>query len=382
MSVTAAQGFVAAGRAAGLKESGKPDLAVVRNLGPDQHAAVVLTRNRVQAAPVQWTREVCDGSLSAVVVNSGGANACTGAPGYDDAVRMAELTARAFEVPREEVAVCSTGLIGVRLPMDLLEEAIPQVCADADASSGAQAAEAILTTDTVSKQAVHHGEGWTLGGMAKGAGMLAPGLATMLVVITTDAVTTPEDLQHALTVATDVTLNRLDSDGCMSTNDTVLLMSSGASGRPVGRAELTAALTGVCHDLGQQLLGDAEGAQHDIEVEVVNAASETDAVEVARAVTSSNLFKCAVFGCDPNWGRVLSAVGTTRAAFDPQQLDVAFNGVEVCRAGGIGEDRELVDLSDRTVHVRIDLHAGEASASVWTNDLTYDYVKENAEYAT
>lgn len=382
MSVTAAQGFIAAGHIAGIKASGRPDLAVVRNVGPDQHAAAVFTSNRVQAAPVQWSRKVCDGRLAGVVLNSGGANACTGAPGYSDAEQMARLTAQEWSVEATEVAVCSTGLIGERLPMPLLEAGIPQVCSAADRDGGEAAADAILTTDTVRKLAVHRGDGWTLGGMAKGAGMLAPGLATMLVVITTDAVTSPEDLQQALTAATEVTLNRVDSDGCMSTNDTVLLLASGASGVEVSLPELTGALTAVCHDLGQQLLADAEGAQHDIAVEVVGAASEADAVEVGRAVTASNLFKCAIFGKDPNWGRVLSAVGTTHAQFDPDQLDVSFNGVVVCRAGGIGEDRSLVDLSERKVHVRIDLHAGAETATVWTNDLTYDYVKENAEYST
>lgn len=382
MSVTLPAGFVAAGHTAGLKESGRPDLAVVRNLGPDQHAAAVFTSNRVQAAPVVHSRQVCDGTLAAVILNSGGANACTGAAGLADARQMAELTGAALEVPADQVAVCSTGLIGVRLPMDRLAAAIPQVCATANADGGPAAAEAVMTTDTVPKEASHVGAGWSIGGFAKGAGMLAPGLATMLCVLTTDAVLDPAALQRALHAACEVTLNRVDSDGCMSTNDTVIALSSGASGVAVGEAEFTAALIGVCHDLSQQLLRDAEGAQHDIAVEVVGAATETDAVTVGRAVTASNLFKCAIFGKDPNWGRVLAAVGTTDAAFDPDQLDVSFNGVTVCRNGAIGDDRDLVDLSPREVTVQVNLKAGSATATVWTNDLTYDYVAENAEYST
>lgn len=381
--VTAPQGFVAAGHTAGLKESGKSDLAVVHNLGPDHHVAAVFTRNRVPAAPVIWSREACaDGRIDAVILNSGGANACTGQPGLADTRSMAESTADALGLESGNVAVCSTGLIGVRLPMDLLHAGIPVVCAAADPDGGADAARAIMTTDTVPKEAAHHGDGWSIGGMAKGAGMLAPGLATMLVVLTTDAVVTPEELDTCLRAACDVTLNRLDSDGCMSTNDTVLSLASGASGVRVDRAEFAAALTGVCHDLGQQLLSDAEGSEHDIAVTVTGAASESEAVSVGRAVTASNLFKCAIFGRDPNWGRVLSALGTTDATFEPDAVDVAFNGVTVCRGGAIGDDRALVDLTGRRVDVRIDLHAGDAEATVWTNDLTYDYVKENAEYST
>ncbi|NNG19488.1 bifunctional glutamate N-acetyltransferase/amino-acid acetyltransferase ArgJ [Naumannella sp. ID2617S] len=380
--ITAPAGFAASGGTAGLKASGRPDLALVHNLGPSSAAAAVFTRNRVQAAPVRWSREVCDGSLRAVVLNSGGANACTGQPGHADAVEMAELTGAAVGCAPTEVAVCSTGLIGVRLPMDKLRTAIPTAAGALSPDGGADAATAIMTTDTVAKQAVWRGEGWAVGGMAKGAGMLAPGLATMLVVLTTDAVVDADSLQRSLSAATRVTFDRLDSDGCMSTNDTVLLLASGASGVPVALDDLTAAVTAVCHDLGQQLLSDAEGAAHDIAVEVVGAASEADALTVGRAITSSNLFKCAIFGRDPNWGRALAALGTTDAAFDPDEIDVSFNQVMVCRAGGIGEDRSLVDLSERAVHVLVDLHAGEHTATVWTNDLTYDYVKENAEYST
>ena len=380
--VTAPRGFVAAGIKAGIKANGNPDLALVHNLGPAYVSAAVFTSNRIQAAPVQWSRAVNDGQWHAVVLNSGGANACTGQEGYADARDMAELTAAAVGCAPHQVGVCSTGLIGVRLPMPLLRQGIPSVASQLSASGGADAATAIMTTDTVAKQATHTGQGWTIGGMAKGAGMLAPGLATMLVVITTDASLDSDTLDRALREASQVTFDRVDSDGCMSTNDTVIALANGASGVTPDDETFGAALTAVCHDLAQQLLADAEGASHDITVEVVNAASESDAVTVGRSITASNLFKCAVFGNDPNWGRVLSALGTTTAAYDPDNVDVSFNGVMVCRGGAIGEPRELVDLTPRRVHVLVDLHAGTASAMVWTNDLTYDYVKENAEYST
>ncbi|TXR52610.1 bifunctional glutamate N-acetyltransferase/amino-acid acetyltransferase ArgJ [Quadrisphaera setariae] len=387
--VTAPQGFRAAGTTAGLKASGKPDLALVVNDGPRHDAAVVLTSNRVQAAPVKWTRQaLSDGRCDAVVLNSGGANACTGAPGFVDTHTTAEAVAEALGVGAADVAVCSTGLIGERLPMVELLAGVSAAATALDGSAaegGADAATAIMTTDTVSKQAVAHGpqgSGWTVGGMAKGAGMLAPGLATMLVVLTTDAVAEPAALDAALRAATRVTFDRVDSDGCMSTNDTVLLLSSGASGVTPTAEELREAVTAVCADLARQLVADAEGASHDIAVEVVGAASEDEAVTVARAVTRSNLFKAAIFGNDPNWGRVLAAVGTTDAAFDPDALDVSFNGVQVCRAGGVGDPREGVDLSGREVRIVVDLHAGPATATVWTNDLTHDYVHENSAYSS
>ncbi len=383
MSVTVPRGFRAAGVTAGLKASGRPDLALVVNDGPDHHAAAVFTGNRVEAAPVTWSRTVvADGRADAVVLNSGGANACTGAPGFQDTHATAEHVGAVLRVAPGDVVVCSTGLIGERLPMHLL---LPGVEAAADAlaaDGGWPAAEAILTTDTVAKTAVAEREGWSVGGMAKGAGMLAPALATMLVAVTTDAVTTPGDLDAALRAATTVTFDRVDSDGCMSTNDTVVLLASGASGATVSATELTDAVTQVCADLARQLVADAEGAHHDIAVEVRSAASVDDALEVARAVARNNLFKCAVFGNDPNWGRVLAAVGTTAAAFDPASLDVGMNGVQVCRAGGVGEDRSLVDLTGREVSVVVDLHAGDATATVWTNDLTHDYVHENSAYST
>jgi glutamate N-acetyltransferase/amino-acid N-acetyltransferase len=317
-----------------------------------------------------------------VILNSGGANACTGPDGFADTHRTAELVADGLGIGAIDVAVCSTGLIGLRLPMDLLEAGIGQVIADASADGGTDAATAIMTTDSVSKEAVVVDEGWSIGGMAKGAGMLAPGLATMLVTLTTDAVLDPSTVQGQLAEACRTTFDRLDSDGCMSTNDSVILMSSGASGVAPRTEEFVAALTELCADLAHQLLTDAEGAAHDIAITVTGAASEDDAVAVGRSIARSNLFKCAVFGADPNWGRVLAALGTTAAAFEPDQVDVSFNGVQVCRGGAIGDPRDLVDLSGREVAVGVDLHAGAHSATIWTNDLTYDYVKENAEYAT
>ena len=395
MSVTAASGFLAYGLAAGLKSSGGKDLALVINTGPYYAAAGVFTTNRVKAAPVVWSEQVLtDGQLRAVILNSGGANACTGPAGFADTHRTAELLANALrqaqgsagsaqaDIGAIDVAVCSTGLIGVRLPMDKVAAGIDDLVPLARPDGGQAAAEAILTTDSVTKQASYSDEGWSIGGMAKGAGMLAPGLATMLVVLTTDAVVDSEQLHDQLVSACRRSFERIDSDGCMSTNDTVIMMSSGASGvRPTLR-DFQAALNETCHDLAMQLLVDAEGAAHTIAIQVEHAASEEDAVQVGRAIARSNLFKCAVFGQDPNWGRVLAAIGTTAADFEPERVDVAFNGVQVCRDGSIGEPRHLVDLSGREVHLEVNLRNGTHSATVWTNDLTYDYVKENAEYST
>ena len=366
MTATASQpavhlpkGFRAAGVTAGLKASGRPDVALVVNDGPDHHAAAVFTSNRVEAAPVTWSRQVvADRRVDAVVLNSGGANACTGAQGFLDTHRTAEHVAEVVGVSAGDVVVCSTGLIGELLPMDRLLAGVDAASAGLSPEGHEDAAVAIMTTDTVRKVAAHTGEGWSVSGMAKGAGMLAPALATMLVVLTTDAVVDPADLDAALRAATSLSFDRIDSDACMSTNDTVVVLASGASGVRVDGATLTDALTVVSADLARQLIGDAEGASHDIAIEVRGAASVDDALEVARAVARNNLFKCAVFGNDPNWGRVLAAVGTTRAAFDPTTLDVAMNGVQVCRAGGVGEDRSLVDLTAREVHVLVDLHAG------------------------
>jgi glutamate N-acetyltransferase / amino-acid N-acetyltransferase len=395
MSVTAASGFLAYGLAAGLKSSGSKDLALVINTGPDYAAAGVFTTNRVKAAPVVWSEQVLtDGQLRAVILNSGGANACTGPAGFADTHRTAELLANALrqaqgtagsaqaDIGAIDIAVCSTGLIGVRLPMDKVAAGINDLVPLVRRDGGQAAAEAILTTDSVTKQASYSDEGWSIGGMAKGAGMLAPGLATMLVVLTTDAVVDSEQLHDQLASACRRSFERIDSDGCMSTNDTVIVMSSGASGvRPTLR-DFQAALDETCHDLASQLLVDAEGAAHTIAIHVEHAASEEDAVQVGRAIARSNLFKCAVFGHDPNWGRVLAAIGTTAAHFEPERIDVAFNGVQVCRDGSIGEPRHLVDLSGRDVHVEVNLRNGTQSATVRTNDLTYDYVKENAEYST
>ncbi|MEO3938679.1 bifunctional glutamate N-acetyltransferase/amino-acid acetyltransferase ArgJ [Dermatophilaceae bacterium Soc4.6] len=377
------QGFRASGVTAGLKASGRPDLALVVNDGPLHHAAAVFTSNRVVAAPVTWTRQVVtDGRVDAVVLNSGGANACTGAQGFLDTHRTAEHVAGVLGLSAGDVAVCSTGLIGELLPMDTLLAGVDAAASALETGQHADAARSIMTTDTVPKQAGHTGDGWSVAGMAKGAGMLAPALATMLVVVTTDAVAQPQDLERALRAATAVTFDRVDADGCMSTNDTVLLLASGASGVAPTPDELDTAVREVCADLARQLIGDAEGAHHDIAIEVVGAADETDALEVARAVARNNLFKCAVYGGDPNWGRVLAAVGTTRATFEPDALDVTMQGVPVCRAGGVGADRTLVDLTTREVRVTVDLHAGDAAATIWTNDLTHEYVHENSAYST
>lgn len=383
MSVTAAKGFTAAGVAAGIKQSGAPDLALVVNQGPTAHAAAVFTTNRFIAAPVKWSQNVLsDGRVSAVVLNSGGANACTGDAGFADTAQTAEWVAAEIGCDSVDVAVCSTGLIGVRLPMDAVLNGIQQAAQDQSNLGGDAAAAAIMTTDTVPKQAIYQSEaGWTVGGMAKGAGMLAPALATMLVVVTTDAVLNPDQLDTALRAATAVTFDRTDSDGCMSTNDTVLLMSSGAATAP-DLAEFTQALIEVCGSLAKQLLADAEGAAHDIEVRVCGAVNEGEAVTVARAIARSNLFKCAIFGNDPNWGRVLASAGTVPATYDPEKVDVSFNMVPVFVNGQLGVDRSEVDLSARDVVVEMNLHAGQAAASIWTNDLTYGYVKENAEYSS
>ncbi|GAA2111012.1 bifunctional glutamate N-acetyltransferase/amino-acid acetyltransferase ArgJ [Kitasatospora saccharophila] len=384
VGVTAARGFRAAGVTAGIKASGNPDLALVVNDGPRHAAAGVFTSNRVHAAPVKWSRQVLnDGELAAVVLNSGGANACTGPEGFQDTHATAEKVAAELGIGAIEVAVCSTGLIGVRLPMDKLLPGVELAIAALSETGGESAAIAIKTTDTVHKTAqVTAPAGWTVGGMAKGAGMLAPGLATMLVVVTTDAVVDSAALDAALRDATRTTFDRVDSDGCMSTNDTVLLLASGASGVAPGQAEFAEAVRTVCADLARQLIGDAEGASKDIRIEVVNAATEDEAVDVARTISRSNLLKCAIHGEDPNWGRVLSAIGTTSAAFDPDQLDVAINGVWVCRGGGVGEDRDLVSMKDREVVITADLKAGQAAATVWTNDLTAEYVHENSAYSS
>jgi len=383
VSVTAAKGFTAAGIAAGIKENGNPDLALVVNNGPRLAAAGVFTSNRVKAAPVLWSEQVLKGGIvSAVVLNSGGANACTGPKGFQDTHTTAEKVADTLGLSAGEVAVASTGLIGLLLPMDKLLPGVEAAAGQLSEHGGEKAAIAIKTTDSVHKTAVVSKDGWTVGGMAKGAGMLAPGLATMLVVLTTDADVDSEQLDSALRAATRTTFDRVDSDGCMSTNDTVLLLASGASQVTPAHEEFAEAVRAVCDDLGQQLIRDAEGASKDIKVEVVGAASEDDAVEVGRSIARNNLLKCAIHGEDPNWGRVLSAIGTTQAAFEPDQLNVAINGVWVCKNGGVGEDRDLVDMRYREVHIVADLAAGTETATIWTNDLTADYVHENSAYSS
>ncbi|TFV97025.1 bifunctional glutamate N-acetyltransferase/amino-acid acetyltransferase ArgJ [Orlajensenia leifsoniae] len=383
MTVTAPLGFEASGIAAGIKTSGAPDLALIVNRGPSQQAAVVFTSNRAKANPILWSQQVIvDGVASAIVLNSGGANCFTGPQGFQVTHRTAEAVAEALDVSAGDVLVCSTGLIGDQLDGELLAAGVMTAASALSVDGGADAARAIMTTDSHPKATVVQRDGWSLGGIAKGAGMLAPGLATMLVVITTDADLTASALDASLRSATRVTFDRLDSDGCMSTNDQVSLLASGASGITPDVEEFTAALTEVCRDLALQLQSDAEGASHDIAIEVVGAVSELDAVEVGRSVARNNLFKAAIFGNDPNWGRVLAAIGTTSATFDPYNVDVSMNGVRVCSEGRPDRSRDEVDLEPRAVHVLVDLQVGEAQATIWTNDLTHDYVHENSAYAS
>lgn len=384
MSVTAAKGFVAAGVKAGLKKSGNRDLALVQNLGPLKSAAAVFTSNRCQANPILWSKQViADGEVSAIVLNSGGANCYTGAQGFQTTHATAEAVAEHLGISAGDVLVCSTGLIGEQLDLEKVLSGVAQASLELNDINGAIAAEAIMTTDSVSKTAAFASpNGWTVGGMAKGAGMLAPGLATMLVVITTDAVVNSAELDKALRAATRVTFDRLDSDGCMSTNDQVTLMASGASGVTPEFTEFTDAVKQVSHSLAMQLLRDAEGSSHDISIRVTNAASENDAVEVGRSVARNNLFKAAIYGNDPNWGRILAAVGVTSAEFDPYNIDVSINGVSVSKKGMPDQSRDLVDLKPREVFIEISLNAGDHEATVFTNDLTHEYVTENSEYSS
>jgi glutamate N-acetyltransferase / amino-acid N-acetyltransferase len=383
MSVTTPHGFTAAGVAAGLKSTGAKDLALVVNQGPTFDSASVFTANRCLANPVLWSQQVVkDGTVKAVVLNSGGANCYTGPEGFQTTHAVAEKVAEGLGIGAIDVVVCSTGLIGLANDRDDLLAGVEAASAALSPDGGTSAAEAIMTTDSVSKNTVVEGAGWSIGGMAKGAGMLAPQLATMLVVLTTDAVVPAADLDVALRAATRVSFDRLDSDGCMSTNDTVTVMASGASGITPTPEDFTAALTQACTDLAMQLLKDAEGADHEIAITTLHAASEDEAVEVGRSVARSNLFKAAVFGNDPNWGRVLASIGTTQARFDPADLDVAMNGVWVCRQSTPAEDPASVDLTGREVSVTIDLKSGDARATVWTNDLTHAYVHENSAYSS
>ena len=383
MSVTAAVGFEAAGVAAGLRASGGLDLALVVNRGPSSAAAAVFTSNRAKANPILWSEQViADGAVSAIVLNSGGANCFTGPEGFQTTHATAEAVADSLGVSAGDVLVCSTGLIGEQLDRARVLAAVAQAASSLSAEGGADAAQAIMTTDTVPKVAIQARSGWTIGGMAKGAGMLAPALATMLVVLTTDALLDTVELDAALREAVRTTFNRLDSDGCTSTNDQVTLLASGASGIRPDPAEFQEALTALCADLARQLMADAEGASHEITIVVSGAASEADAEEVGRSIARSNLFKAAVFGNDPNWGRVLAAIGTTAAEFDPYRVDVSMNGVRVCHAGQPDAPRESVDLTPRALLLELDLFAGEASASILTNDLTHDYVHENSAYSS
>ncbi len=383
MTVTHPQGFRAAGVAAGLKASGAEDLALLVNDGPRDVVAAVWTSNRCKANPVLWSEQVAaTGRARALVANSGGANCYTGAAGFQNTHATAEHAAAVLGLAPLEVIVCSTGLIGVLNDRASLLGGVDRAASLLTEAGGPAVAAAIMTTDSVPKQGVANGDGWSVGGVAKGAGMLAPGLATMLVFLTTDADVDQATADKALRAATAVTFDRLDSDGCMSTNDAVVLMVSGASGVRPAYDEFADSVRLLCDGLAQQLLRDAEGSEHDIAISVVGASTEEDAVSVARSVARSNLFKCAIFGRDPNWGRILAAVGTTDATFDPTDLDVALNDVWVCRNSGLGAERELVDLSARDVTVTIDLKSGEQTATVWTNDLTHAYVHENSAYAS
>lgn len=384
MSVTAPQGFEAAGVAAGLKSTGKPDVAVVVNRGPLKVGAAVFTSNRAKANPIIWSQQViADRTVEAIVLNSGGANCFTGSFGFQTTHQTAEKAAELLGVSAGDVLVCSTGLIGTgdQAFRDKVLAGTAQAIAELSPAGG-DAELAIMTTDSVPKVSSYSGDGWKIGAMAKGAGMLAPGLATMLVVITTDAVLTPVEADEHLRAATRVSFDRLDSDGCMSTNDQVSLLVSGASDVAPDAEAFRRGLIDVCTNLAVQLQADAEGASHDITIQVVNAASEDDAVEVGRSVARNNLFKAAVFGNDPNWGRVLAAIGTTKARFDPYDVDVTMNGVRVCTAGGPDRPREDVDLTPRSTSVLIDLKIGDAQATIYTNDLTHDYVHENSAYSS
>lgn len=390
MTVTTPRGFRASGVTAGLKPSGKRDLALVVNDGPQHAVAAVYTSNRCKANPVLFSQKVtANGGARAVVLNSGGANCFTGDFGYETTELTAAEVANGLTaagpdpVMADEVVVCSTGLIGVgdQAWRDTLLSGIAPAIETLSETGGEDAAEAIMTTDTVSKNVSVSVGSCTIGGIAKGAGMLAPALATMLVVLTTDAQLTPEELDTALRHATAHSFDRLDSDACMSTNDTVVLMSSGASGEHPDLDAFTDALTSACQDLARQLMGDAEGAAHNIEITTRGAASESDAVEVSRAVSRSNLFKTAIFGEDPNWGRIVAQVGTTSAEFDPANIDVTVNGVPVCVASGPHADPATVTFT-RDVTVEINLNSGECEGTVWTNDLTHQYVEENSAYSS
>ena len=376
------QGFVGAACAAGLKSTGALDLTLIENTGPTFFGTAVFTSNKVVAAPVIWSKQVVkDQIVRAVVLNSGGANACTGPQGFADTHATAELVGELLEVSSGEVVVCSTGLIGELLPMAKIESGIRSIAPVLKSESLQECAQAIMTTDSVPKIAQASLGKVQVAGIAKGAGMLAPALATMLSVVMTDGLV-GSNAAKIFAQVTDRTYNRIDSDGCTSTNDTVLFMASGASGQTLSDSELEDLLMKVCGSLAAQLIEDAEGSTKSVEITVNNAVSETDAVEVARACARNNLLKAAIFGGDPNWGRVLAAVGTADAHMDPLTIDVALNGVQVCTNSAPDADKSKVDFSNRLVEIVIDLKVGNASASVMTNDLSHDYVHENSAYST
>jgi glutamate N-acetyltransferase/amino-acid N-acetyltransferase len=375
-------GFTAASCAAGLKSSGALDLTLIVNNGPKFDAAAVYTSNQVVAAPVIWSKQVTKEKIvRAAILNSGGANACTGPQGFADTHRTAEHVGEVLGISSGEVVVCSTGLIGEPLPMQKIISGVDQISKALSTDSLQDVANAIMTTDSVSKIANFKNDHFEVSGVAKGAGMLAPALATMLSVVMTDAVL-PDSAQEIFQRVCDRTYNRIDSDGCTSTNDTVLLMGSGASGFAPNDSELESALMEVCGSLSQQLIADAEGSTKTVAIEVKNAATESDAVEVARACARNNLLKCAIFGGDPNWGRVLAAVGTARARLNPLDIDVTLNGVQVAKSSAPFEDRNKVSFENRLVTIEVDLKVGSSNATVFTNDLSHDYVHENSAYAT
>lgn len=383
--VTVPQGFSAAACTAGIKPSGKPDMSLIVNNGPLSTAAAMFTRNRVVASPVKWTRAHNDGSFKAVVINAGNANACNGAQGDADAKTTAEKTAEVLGMNADDIAVCSTGLIGDVLPMDKVlagvENLSPQL--SEETSAGNAAAQAIMTTDLVQKEAVYRGEGWSIGAMGKGVGMMSPSLATMLVFLTTDAnIDDSAQLQEALGAATSTTFDCLDVDGSTSTNDTVVLMASGASGVTPDPEEFASAIHQVCLDLAMQLQADAEGVTKRVSITVTGAADDIQAKDAARVVGRDNLFKCAMFGSDPNWGRVLAAVGMAPVEMDPEKINVSFNGQPVCVNSTGAPGARSVDLSGADVAVEIDLSVGQGRATVWTTDLSYSYVEINSEYST
>jgi glutamate N-acetyltransferase/amino-acid N-acetyltransferase len=376
------QGFRSASIAAGLKSNGGLDLTVIENQGPHFNSAAVFTSNKVVAAPVIWSRQVAKGGIvRAAVLNSGGANACTGPQGFADTHKTAEHVGQLLNVSSGEVIVCSTGLIGELLPMDKIIAGVDSIVPALNDDGLQTSAQAIMTTDSVPKIATATLNGAEFAGIAKGAGMLAPALATMLSVVMTDAVVS-ENVQEIFQRATDRTYNRIDSDGCTSTNDTVLFMSSGASGVSISDSELESLLMKVCGSLAEQLIADAEGSTKSVAITVVNAATEDDAVAVGRACARNNLLKAAIFGGDPNWGRVLAAVGTADAQMDPLTIDVKLNGVQVCTNSAPDGDKTTVNFKARLVEIEIDLKVGTSTATIMTNDLTHDYVHENSAYST